>query len=391
VVTRRTDIHYPKPKVVTLTQATEVGTVYRPDELRAIADVAREHGLRVHMDGARFANAVAGLGLSPAEADLARRRRCPVLRRHQDGLAGRRGGGFLRPQLSEDFAYRCKQAGQLASKMRFLSAPWLGILEDGAWLRTPRRPTRWLADWPPVSRKRPDGWRCFRCRRTASSFTCRAASRPACANAAGCSTTSSAPAARVSCAAGTRTGDRRSAARRHPRTGAGPHERLALLSASARAPLVDARFGGLPRLVCAGRRCGFVHWDNPAPVLAALVECQGRIVLARNHAWAAGAFGLITGFLERDEEPAAGVAREVREELGLAADAVTLIGVYPFARKHEVIIAYHVLAAGEIRLNEELAEFRLIVPEKLKAWDFGTGLAVRDWLARRRVAACRRG
>ena len=61
VVTRRTDIHYPKPKVVTLTQATEVGTVYRPDELRAIANTAREHGLRVHMDGARFANAVAGL------------------------------------------------------------------------------------------------------------------------------------------------------------------------------------------------------------------------------------------------------------------------------------------------------------------------------------------
>ncbi|MBL8425717.1 MAG: NUDIX hydrolase, partial [Candidatus Accumulibacter phosphatis] len=84
-------------------------------------------------------------------------------------------------------------------------------------------------------------------------------------------------------------------------------------------------------------------------------------------------------------EPAAGVAREVREELGLDAVAVTLIGVYPFARKHEVIIAYHVLACGEIRLNEELAEFRLIAPEKLKAWDFGTGLAVADWLARRPV------
>ena len=67
--------------------------------------------------------------------------------------------------------------------------------------------------------------------------------------------------------------------------------------------------GGLPRLICRAR-CGFVHWDNPAPVLAALVECRGRIVLARNRAWAAGAFGLITGFLERGEEPAVGVARE---------------------------------------------------------------------------------
>ncbi|WP_291991574.1 NUDIX domain-containing protein [Candidatus Accumulibacter sp. ACC003] len=140
--------------------------------------------------------------------------------------------------------------------------------------------------------------------------------------------------------------------------------------------------GGRRRLAChAG--CGFVHWDNPAPVLAALVECQQGIVLARNRAWAEGAFGLITGFLERGEDPAAGVAREVREELGLETLATTLIGVYPFVRKHEVIIAYHVVGRGEIRLNEELAEFRLIAPEKLKAWDFGTGLAVSDWLARR--------
>ncbi len=140
--------------------------------------------------------------------------------------------------------------------------------------------------------------------------------------------------------------------------------------------------GGLSRLACTAG-CGFVHWDNPAPVLAALVEYQGRIVLARNRAWAAGAFGLITGFLERGEDPAAGIAREVKEELGLDALATTLIGVYPFARKHEVIIAYHVLGHGEIALNEELAEFRLIAPERLKPWDFGTGFAVSDWLARR--------
>lgn len=146
--------------------------------------------------------------------------------------------------------------------------------------------------------------------------------------------------------------------------------------------LVPGDLGGLTRLRCRAA-CGFVHWDNPAPVLAALVDYRGRFVLARNHAWAAGAFGLITGFLERGEAPEEGIAREVREELGLAAQTVTLIGVYPFARKHELIVAYHVVADGEIRLNEELAEFRLIAPEKLKAWDFGTGLAVRDWLRRR--------
>lgn len=143
---------------------------------------------------------------------------------------------------------------------------------------------------------------------------------------------------------------------------------------------------GRPRLTCRSS-CGFVHWDNPAPVLAALVDYQGYILLARNRAWAPGAFGLITGFLERNEEPTDGVAREVNEELGLDTTAISLIGVYPFARRHEVILAYHVVAHGEIILNEELAEYRLIPPGKLKAWDFGTGLAVRDWLARRAEAA----
>ncbi len=143
---------------------------------------------------------------------------------------------------------------------------------------------------------------------------------------------------------------------------------------------------GRQRLSCRSS-CGFVHWDNPAPVLAALVEYQGYIVLARNQAWAPGAFGLITGFLERNEEPAHGVAREVKEELGLDTTAVSLIGVYPFTRKHEVILAYQVTGHGEIILNEELAEYRLIAPDKLKAWNFGTGLAVRDWLTRRAEAA----
>jgi NADH pyrophosphatase NudC (nudix superfamily) len=129
--------------------------------------------------------------------------------------------------------------------------------------------------------------------------------------------------------------------------------------------------------------CGHVEWGNPLPVVAALVELEGRIVLARNHAWAEGVFGLVTGFLEAGESPEAAVAREVAEELGLMTSGVSLIGVYPFERKNEIIIAYHVVTSGEIVLNEELAEFRLIAPEKLRPWDFGTGLAVRDWLARR--------
>ena len=130
-----------------------------------------------------------------------------------------------------------------------------------------------------------------------------------------------------------------------------------------------------------------MHWDNPAPVVAALVQCAGLIVLARGIGWPEKMFGLITGFLERDESPEEAVAREVKEELDLDATAVTLIGVYPFHRKHEVIMAFHVEAAGEIRLNEELVEYRLIEPAKLRPWESGTGLAVADWLRTRRLPA----
>ncbi len=149
------------------------------------------------------------------------------------------------------------------------------------------------------------------------------------------------------------------------------------------APLMTKDLGGLPRRACPSPDCEFVHWDNPLPVVAALVEYDGKIVLARNHAWPEKKFGLITGFLERDETPEAAVAREVKEELDLTAGRVSLIGVYAFQRNNEVIIAYHVPASGSIVLNEELAEFRLVSPEKLQPWDFGTGLAVRDWLKRK--------
>ena len=141
--------------------------------------------------------------------------------------------------------------------------------------------------------------------------------------------------------------------------------------------------GGLARPACAAADCDFVLWENPVPVVAALVEYAGQIVLARNATWPEKQFGLITGYLERDETPDTAVAREVAEELGLSAQSVSLIGLYNFAPKNQLIIAYHVLASGQIILNEELAEFKLIEPNKLKAWEFGTGPAVRDWLAGR--------
>ncbi|MBL8420027.1 MAG: NUDIX domain-containing protein [Dechloromonas sp.] len=150
--------------------------------------------------------------------------------------------------------------------------------------------------------------------------------------------------------------------------------------------LVDRNTGVVSRPACPAEACGFVLWDNPVPVIAAIVEYSGRIVLARNVAWPEKVFGLVTGYLERDEAPEAAVAREVGEELGLRATSVRLVGLYPFAEKNQLIVAYHVIADGRIDLNEELAEVRLIDPDKLKAWDFGTGPAVRDWLATRAAA-----
>jgi NADH pyrophosphatase NudC (nudix superfamily) len=134
------------------------------------------------------------------------------------------------------------------------------------------------------------------------------------------------------------------------------------------------------RLACA---CGYVHWDNPVPVVAAIVEHEGAVILARNKDWPEKMFGLVTGFLEKGEHPEDGVKREVKEELDLDATAAHFVGLYPFARRNELIIAYHVPATGTVRLNEELADVRRVASEKLRPWDFGTGLAVADWLTRR--------
>jgi NAD+ diphosphatase len=87
------------------------------------------------------------------------------------------------------------------------------------------------------------------------------------------------------------------------------------------------------RLACA---CGYVHWDNPVPVVAAIVEHEGAVILARNRDWPEKMFGLVTGFLEKDEAPEAGVKREVKEELDLEPLGATLVGLYPFARRNEL-------------------------------------------------------
>jgi len=134
-VSKRTDIHYPKPKVVTLTQATEVGTVYTPQEIAAIAQQCKQYSLRLHMDGARFANAVAALNVAPREITWKAGVDVLSFGGTKNGCGVGEAVVFFDPAMAYEFDYRCKQAGQLASKMRFLAAPWVGMLRDGAWIR----------------------------------------------------------------------------------------------------------------------------------------------------------------------------------------------------------------------------------------------------------------
>jgi threonine aldolase len=129
------EFHAQKPRALSITQATELGTVYTIDEIRALAEFARSHSLLVHMDGARFANAVAALGCAPK--DLSWQAGIDVL-----CFGGTKNGApaselviFFEKELAHDFEYRLKQSGQLASKTRFLAAPWIGLLNNEVWLR----------------------------------------------------------------------------------------------------------------------------------------------------------------------------------------------------------------------------------------------------------------
>lgn len=135
LITHRTDVHYPRPAALSLSQSTELGTVYTHGELKALTSLAHRKGLSVHMDGARFFNALAA---SPgAPADITWRAGVDVLccGGTKLGMAVTEAVVFFRRDLGEAFAYRCKQAGQLCSKMRFISAQWLRMLRDDTWCR----------------------------------------------------------------------------------------------------------------------------------------------------------------------------------------------------------------------------------------------------------------
>jgi len=134
-ITKRDDIHYPKPKVISITQSTELGTVYSLSELQEIHRIAHKHKMKIHMDGARFANAVASLNVRPSEITWRVNVDVLCFGGTKNGMPVGEAIVFFDRELSQEFGYRCKQAGQLASKMRFISAPWITMLESGGWLK----------------------------------------------------------------------------------------------------------------------------------------------------------------------------------------------------------------------------------------------------------------
>jgi threonine aldolase len=129
------DEHASRPRALSLTQATELGTVYTPAEMRALCEAAHERGLKVHVDGARFANAVASLGCHPGDVAQCAGVDVLCLGGTKNGLPAGEALVFFDRALADEFRRRRKQAGQLASKMRFLAAPWVAVLASGAWLR----------------------------------------------------------------------------------------------------------------------------------------------------------------------------------------------------------------------------------------------------------------
>ena len=135
--------------------------------------------------------------------------------------------------------------------------------------------------------------------------------------------------------------------------------------------LVASKWDNIVRQACSSPGCGFVHWNNPIPVVAGLVHCDGRYVLARNSEWPVGMFSLITGFLENGELPEDAIVRETMEELGLHGRHCRFIGHFALPMFNQIIVAYAVEAQGELILGDEISEVLWVSESDLASFDFG--------------------
>ncbi|MEM8594659.1 MAG: NUDIX domain-containing protein [Pseudomonadota bacterium] len=153
------------------------------------------------------------------------------------------------------------------------------------------------------------------------------------------------------------------------------------------APLVATLLDHEWRAACSSNDCEFVFWNNPTPVVAVLVEHLDEhggshgFVLAHNVLWQHPHYSVITGFLEADDESTVlSAQRETLEELNLHAVRHHYIGNYSNTSTNQLIIAYHVQAVGELKLNHELDDFKYIPLETMSGWSSETGQAVGDFV-----------
>lgn len=147
----------------------------------------------------------------------------------------------------------------------------------------------------------------------------------------------------------------------------------------------DLALGSEGYIACQNESCTFVLYENPTPVVAAVIEYgEGNILLAHNVKWPPKWYALVTGFLEKHEHPDEAVVREVKEEVGLDCEIREFLGHYSFKRMNQLIIAYHVYAEGEIVLqDDEIDDVRILPFEKVKTWNAGTGKALKKFLESR--------
>ena len=150
-------------------------------------------------------------------------------------------------------------------------------------------------------------------------------------------------------------------------------------------PVQHRSIQGHRRSVCTADGCGHVEWYNPTPVVAAIIRYQGQVLLVHNTDWPPKMLGLVSGFLEFDEHPDAAVKREIKEETNLDTHRLEFIGHYPFPQQNQILLVYAASCDGTITLNEELDRYKLLDVEQLIPWEFGTGPAVKDWLAANRT------
>lgn len=134
------------------------------------------------------------------------------------------------------------------------------------------------------------------------------------------------------------------------------------------------------RFVCADKSCGYIYWNNPIPVVGMIVETTEGIVVAHNVNTPEGVFSVITGFLESDERPEDAAIRETKEELGLTATEIEFLGVFPFAAANQILMVYHIKAEGDITLNEELDEIRIIQKTELNGFKLTGKFEPQKWL-----------